>query len=80
MTSSKQSDKIKERLLEYSGLMVLRYGAIEFDIDPFHSGFFHISCNGMEWDAYSIDEVMSIPFVDGKCLADIASHVEVIDW
>ncbi len=79
MTSSK-SERIKARLSEFCGLMVLRYRGLEFDIDPFNPALFHVSCGGYEWDAHSIEEVMDTPFMNGKRLRDIAEEVEIVDW
>lgn len=81
MTSSNgRAKQIRDRLLEFCSLMTLRYKNIEFDIDPFNPEYFHISCNGKEWDVDSIDKVMDERFLKGRSLNEIAEVVEIIDW
>lgn len=79
MTFSKLNE-VRDRLLEFSGLMIFRYQGKEFDIDPFSKTNFHINYNGKEFRANSIDEVISTPFLDGKCIKDVAQYIEVVDW
>lgn len=79
MTFSKLDD-IRDRLLEFSSLMIFRYQGMEFDIDPFSPTNFSINYNGEEMKASSIDEVMNIPFLGGKCINDVAGEIEIVDW
>lgn len=79
VTSYKSSD-IKERLLEFSNLMMLSCNGIEYHIDPFNENYFHIFCDGKEYDFHNIDDVMNDPAFDGKSINDIAEQIEVLDW
>ncbi len=79
MTSSK-SEEIKNRLLEFSGLMVFKFGEMECDIDPFNQHLFHVACNGTEKDIYSIEDVMEKPLFAGYSLNEIAEEIEILDW
>lgn len=79
MTFSKLNE-VRDRLLEFSGLMILRYQGSEFDIDPFSKTNFQINYNGKEFRANSIEDVMNIPFLDGKCIKDVVQDIEVVDW
>lgn len=79
MTSSKL-DEIRDRLLEFSGLMVFRYHGVEFDIDPFSDKDFHINYSGNEFDVHSVEEVFSTSFLDGECMKNVAHEIEVVDW
>lgn len=79
MTSSK-AEQIKNRLLEFCGLMTFRYHGLDCDIDPFDSKHFHVNCGGNEQDVDSIEKVMESPLFDGDCLNDIADNIEILDW
>ena len=74
------SDEIRARLLEFAGLMVFEYQGMDCDIDPFNPKLFHVSCNGVERDLHSIEQVMEEPIFNGAALKDIAGVIKILDW
>ncbi len=79
MTSLK-AEEIKNRLLEFGCLFAFEYKGTECNIDPFNPNDFHLMCGESETDVCSIDEVMSIPFFNGKCLTEIVDIISITDW
>lgn len=80
MMISDKSEQIKARLLEFTGLLAFQYHGLDCDIDPFDPEHFHITCNGVERDVHSIDDVMNGLFFDGHCLREIAGEIQITEW
>lgn len=79
MISSK-AEQLKELILGFAGIITFDYHGLECSIDPFNPKLFHINCNGVEEDIYSIDDLMTLPLFDGDCLNNIAGKIENLDW
>lgn len=79
MTSSK-AEKIKNIILDSGSIVEFTFHGIECHVDPFVPRYFHIYCGGEECDVATIDEVMTEPLFDGKCLNDIVDDIQDFDW
>lgn len=77
MTSYRE---LKDAIMTFAGLIEFTYNGKECNIDPYSPTDFHIYCGGEEWDATSIEEVMTGKFFDGACLRDIVSKIQSVKW
>ncbi len=75
---------IGDRLLEMCTLFEFTYNGKDGNIDPYYTpqngNTFLLYYDGKEQTVYSIDEVLSTPFIDGKCLNEIYDQIEITDW
>ena len=74
------ADSIKARLTQFCTLLGFEYRGIPCDVDPFNPGDFHMRCGDVEMDVDSIDQVMNLPFFQGRSLRDIADEIEITSW
>ena len=51
----------------------------ECGVDPFNEKHFDMWCGDDFMEAHSIDEVMKVPFFEGKALEDIAGQLENVE-
>lgn len=76
--------KIKNRLSEMSTLFAFVYQGKNGNIDPYYSlntgSTFHLYFDGKEDDVSTLDEVMSIPFFNGKSLEQISDSIIITEW
>lgn len=79
MTSSR-ADSIRARLMQFCALLAFDYRGIPCDVDPFNAGDFHMRCGDVEMDVDSIDQVMTLPFFQGRSLQEIADEIEITSW
>lgn len=76
----KRRDRIKARILECCTLFAFDYKGKEYNIDPFSETDFHIYADGNEFNVSDIEDVMGMPYIDGKNLNEVADLIENIDW
>lgn len=55
------------------------YNGKECGVDPFNTEHFDMWCGDAFMEAHSTDEVMQVPFFDGKALEDIADQIENVE-
>ena len=82
----------KQELKEYIGnhrhdMIYFSYNGKDGTIDPFGpiipfganeaGNKYKLNFNGNETTVYSLDDVMSTPFIDGKSLNDVAENIEL---
>ena len=78
--ASSNADSIRARLTQFCTLPGFEYRGIPCDVDPFDAGDFHMRCGDAEMDVDSIDQVMTLPFFQGRSLRDIADEIEITSW
>jgi len=75
MTASDLANRI-DSLLSH---ILFRYHGEDCGIDPFNRQNIDL-WYGEHWsNMKSVDEVMTTPFFDGKCLAEIADEIEIYE-
>ncbi len=71
------ADKIKNRINELASHFLFKYQGKECGVDPFSRSDFDMWCGEDYMKATSIDEVMEVPFFEGKALQDIANEIDI---
>lgn len=79
MISSK-ADEIKSRLLEFCTLFSFDYNGKTYGVDPFNLKLFRVYTGENGQDVDNIDDVMNLPFIEGKSLNELADKILIIDW
>lgn len=74
------AEKIRDRIDELCTLFGFVYQGRDGHVDPFNHAKYQMLFDGVEWEAHSIDEVMTLPFFDGRSLAEIADEIEITEW
>ena len=78
--TSYNSNQIKDIISRCCSLVSFRYNDLDYNIDPFPPTHFNVYCDKNMNTVNTIDEVMSKPFFDGKCLNDIADKIQDVEW
>ncbi len=77
-------EKIKSRIEEGCSHFTFEYNDKVCGIDPVYNPKdgqrYEMWCGEDEYTAKSVDEVMSKPMFDGKCLSEIYGKIDIIDW
>ena len=75
---------IRDRLSECVTLMGFTYNGAYGNIDPCYSpenGYSYLMYfKDKEETYYNLDDVMAVPFFDGKSLSEICDQIEVDEW
>ncbi|MBQ8298169.1 MAG: hypothetical protein IJX77_10355 [Ruminococcus sp.] len=74
------AQQIKSRISEICSHFTFEYNEKNCGVDPFSQHKFDMWCGDNTYSANSIDEVMNLPFFDGKSLDEIATEIDIIDW
>lgn len=71
--------EVKERINSLCTHILFDYNGRECGVDPFSHAEFDMWYGEKNVTAHSIDEVMNLPFFDGKALKDILDEVENLE-
>lgn len=79
------ADKIKKRIADCVTMFGFDYKGKNGGVDPYYipetdSFEFYLFYDEYEKNVYSIDEVMSTPFIDGKTLSDLSDKITITEW
>lgn len=74
------SAQIKSCLSEHRGTFTFDYKNKRYGIEPYCDTELEIWHEDTAVTVQSLNEVMDIPFFDGKTLTDIADEIEIIEW
>lgn len=77
------ANEIKTFITHGHTLLGFEYGGKDGNIDPYFSEengrSFLLYFDGNEQTVYSVEEVMTTPFINGKCLNDVAKELVITD-
>lgn len=76
-TYSMTAMQIKNCLAEHNGTFVFDYQNKRYGIEPYCDSELEIWHEDKSVIVYSLDEIMTIPFFDGKSLTEIADEIEI---
>ena len=71
--------ELRDRIESLCTHILFDYNEKECGVDPFYTEHFDMWCGDVFMEAHSIDEVMQVPFFDGKALEDIADQIENVE-
>ena len=75
---------IKSRILECCTLFAFEYEGKEYHIDPFSENDFCVYADvygdQSMLELSDIENVMGMPYIDGKSLNEVADYIEILDW
>lgn len=76
--------EIRARIEECVSHLTFLYNGKDGVIDPYYvpgKGHFYPMCyDGKETVVRTVDEVMDLPFFDGRTLTEIAEKLEIDEW
>ena len=74
-------DYIKKTLSINGTLLGFEYNGKEGNIDPYYSGkdTYLLFFDDKEMLVYSLEEVFTTPFIDGKTLKEVANHIVITE-
>ena len=70
---------LRDRINSICTHVLFDYNGKECGVDPFNEKLFDMWCGDDFMEAHSIDEVMKVPFFEGKALEDIAGQLENVE-
>lgn len=70
---------LRDRINSICTHVLFDYNGKECGVDPFSEKHFDMWCGDDFMEAHSIDEVMKVPFFEGKALEDIAGQLENVE-
>ena len=70
---------LRDRISSICTHVLFDYNGKECGVDPFNEKHFDMWCGDDFMEAHSIDEVMKVPFFEGKALEDIAGQLENVE-
>lgn len=73
------ANELKDRINSICTHILFDYNGKECGVDPFTHDHFDIWCGEDTMTAKSIDEVMQVPFFNGKALQDIVDEIQNIE-
>lgn len=74
------NDTLKKKIDSLSSHILFNYKEMSCGIDPLNRNHIDMWYGNNSITVKSIDRVMSEPFFDGKCLNDIASEIQNVEW
>lgn len=71
--------ELRDRIESLCTHILFDYNEKECGVDPFNTEHFDMWCGDVFMEVHSIDEVMQVPFFDGKALEDITDQIENVE-
>ncbi|MBE7053394.1 MAG: hypothetical protein E7391_03865 [Ruminococcaceae bacterium] len=72
------ANEIKKFITHGHTLLGFEYKSKDGHIDPYGDSYL-LYFDGNEQTVYSVEEVMTTPFINGKCLNDVAKELVITD-
>lgn len=74
------SDDFKKKISSLSSHILFEYNGVECGVDPLSPDSFDMWFGDKYHNAKSIDEVMTAPLFNGKCINQIYKDIKNIDY
>lgn len=80
-----EPEKIKELIEECFTIIWFKYKGVVGNVEPWYDPKTKEFTYAMVYDdketlVHTIDDAMKLPFINGKCLEEVAEQLEWVDW